>query len=138
MKAKYTLLIPVSLMLFLNACKKQPVQASILGKWIILSDSTYVGVGANNHPVNYTGVAGDYFDFRNDGFAYTKEGPVLDTLSYKLVSNTSMIIEDFGAILNGVPETSSINKLTTHELLIAAPRVITPGGVFGRTVHLSR
>jgi hypothetical protein len=127
-------------MLALYACKKDSNNAkpTITGKWNLVSDSTYVGVGLNNHLVTFQGQPGDYFDFRTDGHVYTKEATVLDTLTYQLTSNTTIIISSFGVTLNGVPETSYIRVLTAHNLAIDAPRVVTPGGVGGRKLKLSR
>jgi hypothetical protein len=128
---------------FLVSCKKNSVpandiNASISGKWNILSDSTFFGVGLNNHPVDYAGQTGDYFDIRTDGNIYIKEGAILDTLGYRLTSNTTILIVSFGIILNGVAETTHITSLTAHSATIDAPIVITPGGEFGRKVNLSR
>ncbi len=135
--------LTVFITLFLISCKKNScppnkTQATIVGKWNILNDSTFFGVGINNHPVNYTGQTGDYFDFRTDGYVYTKEGASLDTLSYSLTSDTTILIASFGIILNGVSEMSHITNLTAHGVTINAPIVITPGGEFGRKVNLNR
>jgi hypothetical protein len=54
---------------------------TVLTKWSIVDDSAFSGVGLNNHPVNYTGQKGDYFDFRADGNLYIKEGSTLDTFT---------------------------------------------------------
>src|SRR5947208_2904362 len=77
---------------------------TILHKWNLVNDSTYYGLGLNNHPVNYLGKPGDYFDFRADGYLYIREGSGLDTLSYSISSDTTLVIAGFGMILNGVPE----------------------------------
>lgn len=53
---------------------------ALTGVWSIVFDSSYTGVTLNNHSINYVGQTGDYFDIRTDGFIYTKEGLVLDTL----------------------------------------------------------
>lgn len=140
MEIKRTLTIIAGLALGLYACKKDGNNfnsSSLAGKWNVVSDSTYVGVGVNNHPVNYHGQQGDYFDFRTDGHVYTKEGAVLDTLSYSVISNTAIIIQSFGLIANGVPETSNVTR-TTNTAVIDAPVFFTPGGAFGRKVTLSR
>ena len=128
---------------FLISCKKNSfssidICSTVLKKWNILNDSTFTGVGVNNHPVNYAGQPGDYFDFRMDGYIYIKEDPILDTLSYSLTSDTAILIASFGIILNGVPEVSRITNLTEHGVTIHAPLVVTPGGVFGRKVDLTR
>src|ERR1700721_2129674 len=54
------------------------------GDWNLVSDSTFEGVAQNNHAVDYTGQLGDYFSFTTDGHVYTREGGVLDTLTYKM------------------------------------------------------
>ncbi|WP_428330148.1 hypothetical protein [Mucilaginibacter sp.] len=139
MKTTIKLLFIIGLMLALNACKKENTTiAAITGKWNLVSDSTYAGVGYNNHPVNYIGQPGDYFNFTADGLVYTKEGSVLDTLTYSIQANNQLNISGFGIILNGVPELSQISNFTAHTLKITAPRGITPGGQFGRVVSLTR
>ena len=143
MKQIVLLVLIISTAFFLNSCKKNsaPINdtyAIILGKWDIINDSTFVGIGISNHALNYIGQAGDYFDFRTDSIIYTKEGSVLDTLSYRLTSNNTIIISSFGIIINGMPDTSHITNLTGHSLMITAPDIITPAGIFGRKVSLSR
>jgi hypothetical protein len=141
MKTTHFLVIIASLALCLYACKKDGNNtnpSSIAGKWNIVSDSTYSGVGLGNHPVNYVGQPGDYFDFTTNGTVYTKEGTILDTLTYRIVSDKTIVISPFSIILNGVPETSYITTFTARSLVINAPRVLTPGGVFGRKISLSR
>jgi hypothetical protein len=121
------------------------------GDWNLVSDSTFEGVAQNNHPVDYAGQPGDYFSFTTDGHVYTSEGGVLDTLTYKVVSETGIIISDFGAYFNGVPDTSTITGLgasslttnngmntTAQTIVIESPFFPTPGGVFWRKVTLSR
>ena len=138
MKTKHILLITASLMLCLYACKKDGSQPSLIGKWNIVSDSTYVGAGLSNHQVDYMGQPGDYFDFTSNGTVYTKEGSILDTLSYNLVSNTEIVIGAFGLIANGVPAISHITNFTSYTINIASPVDLTPGGIFGRKIRLSR
>lgn len=128
---------------FLISCNKDSVSANdtnstILGKWNILNDLRLIGVGINNHPVSYTGQTGDYFDFRTDSNIYIKEGAILDTLSYRLISDTTILIVSFGNMVNGISEISRITNLSAHGVTINAPVVITPGGQFGRTVNLIR
>jgi hypothetical protein len=123
-------------LIYLYSCKKETVaksQPTIIGKWNLLSDTTYV-----LDVTDYSGQPGDYFDIRTNGHIYTKEGPVLDTLTYSLVSSTEMTIETFGVPINGVPEISQITNLTAHSATINAPIQATPDGPFGRKVTLSR
>ena len=138
---KYCLHALVCLLIAFTACKKDGdkiSQTTISGKWSVVSDSTFTGVGYSSHAVNYMGQAGDYFDFRADGNVYTKEGPVLDTLSYHLVSGNEIVIASFGIVGNGVPEVSHITAFNSHTLTIQAAVVITPGGQFGRKIYLKR
>jgi hypothetical protein len=140
-------------LLFLTACKKTTVSppyptetAGLTGMWSLVTDSTFKGVGTSNHPVDYTGEAGDYFDFDTNGCVYTRENTVLATLTYRLVSDTTIMISAFGVIVNGVPDTSTITGLSTSNGLNIAARTIviespffpTPGGEFWRKVTLSR
>ncbi|MGZ3874728.1 MAG: hypothetical protein ACXVJD_17545 [Mucilaginibacter sp.] len=135
------LAVATCLMTGLHSCKKDGDKISPLtieGKWNMVSDSTFTGVGYSNHPVNYTGRAGDYFDFRTNGYLYTKEAGISDTLSYQLISDNKIIIASFGVTLNGVPEVSNITTFDAHHLTIDAPAVLTPGGQFGRKITLRR
>lgn len=139
MKNLIRIIIIGSFIAFLNACKKDNNGGNnqITGKWNIVKDSTYVGVGTSNHLVVYNGQPGDYFDFRTNGKVYTKEGAVLDTLSYTVKTPGQIIISKFGIVSNGVPPVSSFS-LTAHTANIIAPSFLTPGGQFGREVNLTR
>jgi hypothetical protein len=137
----------LAFLLYLTACKKSKESSngtgltSITGKWNLLTDSTFVGVGTGNHEVDYTGEPGDYFDFNTNGTVYTKEGDVLDTLTYRLLSDTTMIISDFG--VSG--DTCTVNSMTVSNgegtgqfIYITSPFLFSPGGTFGRKVSLVR
>ena len=86
MKQKILVGLTALISFFIVSCKKNSypangINADITGKWNILSDSTFFGVGIDNHPVNYTGKTDDYFDFRTDGNLYIKKSTILDTLA---------------------------------------------------------
>jgi hypothetical protein len=160
-----TLFLPV-ILLYLTACTKttsssfiamasstsnttssnQSESSAPANAWNLVTDSTFEGVGLGNHAVDYTGVSGDYFSFSTDGYVYTREGTLLDTLTYQMFSDSSVIISHFGIILNGIPDTSIITGLTgtldsgnaADTIVIESPFVITPGGEFWRKVTLSR
>jgi hypothetical protein len=135
-------------LLFLTACKKTNVSsnkaesAGITGQWNLVSDSTFEGMGPTNQPVDYAGEAGDYFSFSTNGNVYTKEGNSLDTLAYRTVSNSSIIISDFGM----GADTSTITGLTrnftsgpaTQTIIIESPFFATYDGMFWRKVTLTR
>ena len=151
-------LVTLSLIAFLlnfTACTKKSAKLTLTngdeqlgaGDWNLVSDSTYEGVAQNNHPVDYTGQAGDYFSFTTDGHVYTREGEVRDTLTYKMVSDSTVIISDFGLIINGVLPTDTIKGLgasslttttTGRTIVIESPWFPSPGGLFWRKVTLSR
>ena len=154
MKLPLVMLSFLALLLYFTACKKSG-RASLstenqqlgAGIWNLVTDSTYEGVAQNNHPVDYTGQAGDYFSFTTDGHVYTREGEVRDTLTYKMVSDSTVIISDFGLIINGVLPTDTIKGLgasslttttTGRTIVIESPWFPSPGGLFWRKVTLSR
>ncbi len=149
MKTKNPLIIAAGLLLCLGACKKYSNSndnkaailnnTAVVGKWNVVSDTSYAGVNTGGNPSIHTGQAGDYFDFSTDGHVYTKEGPVLDTLNYSLVSSGEINIAPFGPIDNGPDELiSHIITLTAHNATIASPLGETPGGPVKRVVNLSR
>jgi hypothetical protein len=144
MKRFTTVWVSVFLVLFVFSCTKQHAGTSeqtgnLTDPWNIVVDSSYQGVGYNNHLVTYEGVAGDYFEFADNGNVYTKEGPVLDTLTYKILADSvHIIISGFGAGFNGVQDTSVISGLTATSMTITSQEFLTPGGIFWRKVVLSR
>jgi hypothetical protein len=110
----------------------------LVSKWQIVNDSianSMVRVSALTS--NYVGVAGDYFDFRADGFCYTKEGNIYDTLAYQLVSPQSIILQKFGLNINGVTEASNLTQTGTTAI-ITTQNMLTPGGTFFRVVNLKK
>jgi hypothetical protein len=149
MKTKNPLFIVTGLLLCLCACKKYSSSdnkaanlldnTAIVGRWNVVSDTSYAGVNTGSNPLIHTGQAGDYFDFSTNGNVYTKEGPVLDTLTYSLVSSEEINIEPFGSVGNGPDElVSRIMILTAHNATIASPLGESPGGPVKRIVNLSR
>ena len=142
----------LAILLYLTACTKTAGPsnvngtAGLTGKWNLVIDSTFEGVGTSNHLVDYTGEAGDYFNFSTNGYVYTKEGTVLDTLTYRVVSDTGIIISDFGLFANNMPDTCTISGLTANNglgltvqvIVIESPFFPTQGGVFWRKVTLRR
>ena len=117
----------------------------ITGNWSLVYDSTYSGVGTQNHAAVYTGQPGDYFNFSPDGHVYMKEGNIMDTLKYNQLTASTIIIDSFGMAVNGVPETSNItyqtmldNSVTIHQATIIAPVEPTPSEEFGRRVILRK
>lgn len=125
------------LFLLLFSCAKQAgtsgyinTTSNIIGKWHVIKDSMYQGVAAANHLVVYDGQEEDYFDFRQDGKAYTKEGTNYDTLNYKLSGFSDIIIDSF--------PNSTHYAVTTNNLSIISPEYASPGGMVKRCVYLNR
>ena len=150
MKTKNLLIIAAVLLFCVYACKKyngsSVNKAStlldntvIVGRWNVVSDTSYAGINTGGNPLIHTGETGDYFDFATNGHVYTKEGPVLDTLNYSFVSTGEINIAPFGPVDNGPDElVSRIITLTAHTATIASPLGETPGGPIKRIVNLSR
>jgi hypothetical protein len=139
MKQKYLLIFTICIVTALAACKKDTQEpATLPGAWNIVTDSTFTGVGADNHPVGYSGRAGDYFFIGTDNKIYLSENMLPDTLKYTVITNNKLIIQSFGITLNGTPQTSTVTNLTAHTAVIATGTVATPGGQFGRKITLSR
>ena len=127
--------MPVFLVFLGLACSKGTVRGNISGRWNIVVDSNFTGVGSTNHLVVYNGFAGDYFEFAGNDSVYTKEGSVLDTLGYTfLADSVHIIISGFG--LSG--DASVISDHTATSMVITSKADLTPGGVFWRKVVLSK
>jgi hypothetical protein len=107
----------------------------ISGRWNIVADSTYDGLGIANQLIFYKGQSGDYCDFNTHGSVDIKEGVNLNTSHYQVISNSSIFIDDFYGSPN---DTAYIESLSTNDILISTHLLYTPGGIFGRTLHLTR
>ena len=111
---------------------------SLSGKWQLVQDSIS-NSWLKTAPVisNHIGSSGDYFDFRADGFCYTKEGDAYDTLAYKQVSSKSIILQKFGLVINGTTEASAITQ-TGATVNITTQNILSPSGTIFREVNLRR
>jgi hypothetical protein len=142
--AQMKTLTQATLVLFLIAglfsCTKTTgvEKAQIIGKWGIKNDSLASGIGPNVTVKNYLGTAADYFDFRADNKLYIKEGTTLDTSAYKVLSDSTIVINSFGITFNGVPQTSKIKSPTANSVTIFTPFAVNPGAYYLRTVNLRR
>jgi len=139
--------LPVLIVLFfmITGCKKPGCDPgkmngsmSLTGKWQLVQD-TISNSWLKTAPVitNYIGTSGDYFDFRADGFCYTKEGDAYDTLAYKQVSSKSIILQKFGLVINGTTEASAITQ-TGATANITTQNILSPAGTIFREVNLKR
>lgn len=114
--------------------KETVLPLSLTGKWSIAADTTATGAAIVNFN-DYLGLPGDYFDFRNDGKCYVKEGNKYDTLSYTITSDTTLDIESFG-----FSNKAFYNKPTNpyHTVMITSTGPYVPGGYDYRRVKLTR
>ena len=112
--------------------------ASIMGKWRLVSDSSWQGIGPYVDLSVNAGTTDDYWDFRLDGRVYVQEGSKKDTLTYHVNSGNSITIQHFGWILNGQQSSSTIRVLTAHQAIIESNSLQAPGGVNFRKLLLSR
>ena len=139
--------LPVLIVLFfmITGCKKPGCDPgrmngsmSLTGKWQLVQD-TISNSWLKTAPVitNYIGTPGDYFDFRADGFCYTKEGDAYDTLAYKQLSSKSVIMQNFGLVINGTTEPSAVMQTGTATT-ITTQNILSPSGTIFREVNLRR
>jgi hypothetical protein len=139
------LLAIVLLFSILTACKKPGCDPgkmngsmSLSGKWQLVQDSisnSWLKTAAVT--TSYIGASGDYFDFRTNGFCYTKEGDAYDTLAYKQVSSKSIIMQNFGLVINGTTEASVVTQ-TGSTANITTQNILSPSGTIFREVNLRR
>ena len=141
----HSFLAVILLFSILIACKKpgcDPANMngsmSLSGKWQLVQDSIS-NSWLKTAPVisNYIGASGDYFDFRTDGFCYTKEGDAYDTLAYKQVSSKSITLQNFGLVINGATEASGITQ-TGATVNITTQNILSPAGTIFREVNFRR
>jgi len=137
------------------SCKKG-FSNSIVGKWSIVKDSTFLAEARpfyNAGPGSiYTGVKGDYYDFRPDGYLYIKEGTYSDTLTYNvssgsqvnLIYNTYNTVSDsLGNIISQTHPTKSysIVNLSATNLTISSnltSNILTPVGYPSNKLELKK
>ena len=131
-----SLLAITGLLIFNLSCNKNNDKpTSILGKWNIQIDTSFVGVGGSNHEVIYSGKQGDYFNFNSDGHVYTKENSILDAFTYTL-SSDSILIKNFSS---GYEGKCLFESPSTHNIVISSGYFsFYGGGTFGRTIYLYR
>src|SRR5437868_15119021 len=81
----------IIIIFFLLSCNKDTSSKEnnngLPGKWKLLSDSSFTGVGLGNHAVNYAGRIGDYFDFKPNGQLFIEENGKSDVVNYTVTSD---------------------------------------------------
>lgn len=127
-----------ALIAFTFGCSKSGGKTTILGKWRLVSDSSWQGVGPRVNLTVNTGTANDYWDFRTDGHVYVQEGAEKDTLAYKVKFFNSITIQNFGWVFYGEQTPGKILELTPHVAVIESNTTMTYGGVNFRKLCLNR
>ena len=127
----------------LISCKKSDASL-IVAKWQIVNDSSSLsgaGISAFTNGHNYIGTPADYYDFRNDGTVYVKEGSNLDTMGYKVMGDS---------VINFYPDFTSgyyslnITSITNNKLTLllgtnpASSANLTPEGYEVRIINLKK
>jgi hypothetical protein len=124
--------------------------ALLIGKWTLVNDSTSgTGIGPKFtfYTNNYIGTGDDYFDFRADGNVYIKENGSLDTMTYSMASDTTVIfgksggyqVSASGAWMPVPTPPNVINPFTAHSASITYVSGVNPGGSGGsRIVNLKK
>jgi hypothetical protein len=144
MKANYLFVLFTAVVLA-SSCKKENVQPAaapfttsaaksqtLVARWSIAKDSIAASFIGPVHYNVYVGTADDYYDFRADGRCYIKENGTFDTITYKIVSDTTVAF-------NGSFYDSKVNPLTTHSARIDFMEPQGPGGgTYSKTVFLKK
>lgn len=140
MKKFLSIIVVLLIAAIICSCQKSGVNPAnpLLGKWNVKIDSLDYGIGPVQQTKTYTGVPGDYFDFRNDNKLYIKEGNQLDTFNYKVISASKLQVVPLSAP-NSIPLNLFIDTLTTSSASINFfPSLVNPGGNDDRWVSLER
>jgi len=155
MKFFLTAALLFALTIEIISCKKD-VPESINGKWSIVKDFSFIADAPpffNAGPGSiYTGVEGDFYDFRPDGSLYIKEGAYSDTLTFNvfsfnkvtLIYNTYLTtVDSLGNIISQEHPRKyySIVTLSPTNLTMSSdltPDILTPVGYFANKIELKK
>lgn len=88
-------------------------------KWNFISGNDYFnhGTGTVDSTHYWIGAPGDYVEFKNNGFAYRKDGVYLDTITYSILSDTKMTFDY---------DTFTITTLNANNLVFTYYETVTP------------
>jgi hypothetical protein len=119
------------------SCKKSAkvAPASIIGQWDLINDSSsFVGQDpSTSYHSNYVGQPGDYYIFSVAGNLLTKEGNLLDTMSYEILADGQ--VQCLPSPGYNQTFTSSEITATTANFTIIQPK---PVGQLTKIIHLKR
>jgi hypothetical protein len=134
---KKLLFVAFAAIALFSACKKKDVVVAkttaekVLGKWNLSSyvDNSYYS--SQNHLTTYTGLAGDYTDFRADGKAYSLFQNSRDTVAYNVASDTKITVDG---------ESYDIKTLTDNQFILYTKSLSpsNPANYYETTVNLAK
>ncbi len=103
-------------LIFASSCKKNKDNGlSLKGKWNIVSTQfRHVENGTETDNYTYTGVAGDYVDFRNDNKVYSHVDGDDGVAHYEILENNKVIIDE---------DTLEIQSLTSASVRLYQKRI---------------
>ena len=115
------------------SCKKDNDKNNsslLVNKWELVNTSyREVQNGVEVDTYNYTGVAGDYIDFRSDNKVYSHVDGDDDVAGYKLLNNNKVAIEG---------DTLEIRTLTAASVTLYGKSFTDPTSYEENTVNLKR
>ncbi len=135
--------------IMISSCLKQaenvgPVQSnSLTGKWRIVSDSTIIQFwglwnARADTGVNYAGKPVDYYNFLASGTLYTFANGVLDTATYKALTNDTIQLKYANPPWEN-PAKYLVSNYTGHTLtLTSAFPVVSPETAYTHIIKLSK
>ncbi len=100
LNAKILVAVLVACIIFMMSCKKESTPApkstleKVMGKWSYKSSAFNYFYSGIPHLITITGTALDYADFRSDGKVYSYITGTYDTVSYSIISDVKMWIDD--------------------------------------------
>jgi hypothetical protein len=140
MKKTIIILLFVSVSAVLTSCLKgtvsNPAKPALLGNWALVNDSTTIQFwglwqGRPDTGINYAGVAGDHYNFIQNGQMFIKEGANSDTGTYTNIAQNKlelkfMYLNGRGNPPDGWVEDFTINTLTEHALTLTGGTFVSP------------
>jgi len=140
MKKTFTILLFVGVSIVVTSCLKGvgngPAKPAIVGNWVLVNDSTTIQFwglwqGRADTGINYAGIAGDHYNFMQNGQVFIKEGSTLDTGTFKTVAQNKielkfMYLNGQGNPPDGWIEDFTINTLTGHTLTLTGGTFVSP------------
>lgn len=129
------ILVILGLTTILSCSKTSNHTADVMGKWSVINDSTRF-IGRDTFPsyhYNYVGQPSDYYDFRSNGMMYVKEGGLLDTMAYEVLSSGQVRCSPSPGLVTSYT-TSQVTDSTANFSVQAS----TPQGDLTKLIYLRK